>query len=533
MKADDTVSSVSSDKTSKPVSPKDAQDKLNQEILDSSTFGILLARPILDENGDVADFEYLAANPALRRYHGKDPSEVVGRQMLEVFPDLREHPTLKYYKDVALNGVPIVFESEYVTPDMDAYFLVSITRTSSEYITITFVEVSESKRTQTALSALNALSASDCNLEDYIFSVLEIGRKAFHSKHACFAHIHDQVFQVKSWAGDGENEPSRSLALSGSIIEAVTTSNPAASSRNVELETTIPVASVGDRQASSFIGAPLTNEAIAYGALVFFDPVVKARDYTQSEQELVQTLAEAVSARQRLNTARRQLEQRNEDLKRFATVVSHDLKAPMRHMNILSELLINAVDEDSEPFTYASEIQKNAAQAQAMIKALRDFSKLGATGLEIETVDMNALMDECVETFARETDNDPACVERLDLFPARADRMLLGQIIKNLLSNAYKYAVGPDLKIVASSELTADGELVFAIADNGPGINPRYGDAVFELFRRLPESEAKSDGEGVGLAACRKLIESLDGRIWLDTTHETGARFCFTLPSAS
>tara|TARA_R100001086_G_scaffold140205_1_gene73554 strand:- start:1367 stop:2968 length:1602 start_codon:yes stop_codon:yes gene_type:complete len=506
---------------------------LNQEMLDSTLFGMLTAKPVYSDEGEVVDFEYLNANPALYRYHGVNPEDVIGKRMLDVFPDLRDHPTLQFYKDVAVSGNPAAFESEFVTRDLDAYMLVSITRTHAEFITISFVEVSETKRIMDALSRLNAFSASDMNLDDYIENVLSLGRKTFYATHAYRVHCQGDLCRTVSVSVAEEEVDSKDVLLPETISDQLMREGRIVSFRHVADDKTTKDRAEEIRPFLNFIGAPVSVSSEISGALAFCSNRPRARDYTDNELELAKTLGEAVATRIRLNGARLLLEQRNDDLKRFSTVVSHDLKAPMRHMKLLSELLMDRIKDDEEAQALGQEICDNAAEAQAMIKALRDFSELGDSGVTLEKVDLEALCGQCVSRYAEEIQACNAEVEFGRLPPVIADRILLGQVISNLLANALKYARSENLKITFDCETTMMGQSVYSITDNGPGIDARYAERVFELFRQLPGSKANGDGEGVGLAACRKIIDGLGGRIWLDTTYQSGARFCFTLPASN
>ena len=511
--------------------PKPSIERTNKEAFDSSLLGIITARPLYSETGEVVDFEYLTANSALLRTHGISPDEIVGKTMLAVFPELGTHPTFAYYCDVATSGEPIVFESDFKSDELDIYVLVSVSRPEPDYISITFVEVSETIRITDALADLNALSGTQVDLENYIEGAMKIGLRAFYASHAFQLTLRDRTYVVSRHFGE-DDIPLTRKPLPVELVLAFREDDQVRGVRNVRnhLDAASQTEDIGPYQ--SFVGVPFSISTETDSVLIFCSTVVKRREFTPSELKLVRTLAEAVVARIRLDAATRALEQRNEDLQRYASLVSHDLKAPLRSIRLLSEMLVPYLVEDDQANTIIAELQENADQAQNMIKALRDFSRLGAAGLQLEIVDVKQVVDDCLKRLAAVIDVAKARVEVSGAGRVFVDRILLSQVFSNLITNALSYGARPDLEIKLECVEQPDGLVLMSITDNGRGVDHRYSDRIFEMFRRVPGSEKFADGEGVGLATCRKIVESLGGKIWLDSEFTSGARFCLTLPRA-
>jgi len=184
----------------------------------------------------------------------------------------------------------------------------------------------------------------------------------------------------------------------------------------------------------------------------------------------------------------------------------------LRSIRLLSDILTDYLTDDQQAETIILEIQNNADQAQSMIKSLRDFSRLGTSGLQLESVNLKSVADGCINRLAVELEKAKAEIEVSEMGNALTDRTLLSQVFSNLIENALKYSARSDLKIRISAEQITDNGLLVSVCDNGVGIDERYAERIFELFRRVPGSHENSEGDGVGLATCRKLVECLGGR---------------------
>ncbi len=234
-------------------------------------------------------------------------------------------------------------------------------------------------------------------------------------------------------------------------------------------------------------------------------------------------------AQQELAIKNTELERSNEDLQRFGAVISHDLKAPLRHMKILSELLIDVTTDNEQAVEFAGLIRESAEKAQAMIRALREFSNVGRTMPNFAEVNISEMVQNCLDMMEDTIVANSANIQVGDLPVLNTDPTLCAQVIQNLLENALKYSSDDAVEITISSE-QRERHVQISIADNGPGIDPRFKETVFEIFKRLSPDDQGVSGEGVGLATCRRIVERLGGEIWLDTDYTSGARFCFTLP---
>ena len=249
-----------------------------------------------------------------------------------------------------------------------------------------------------------------------------------------------------------------------------------------------------------------------------------ARDVTdrrEAEQRIVR-LNDELTARQ---TA---LQAANAELEAFSYSVSHDLRAPLRHVDGYARMLVEDVGEqlDAEPRRYLRAITDSARRMGQLIDDLLSLSRLGRKSLEPREVDMRALAEEALADLSPA----PAVVTIGVLPTVRGDRVLLRQLWANLLSNALKYSAprGAEARIDISGDTTGDW-VSYAVRDNGVGFDMRYADKLFGVFQRLHSSE-QFEGTGVGLAIVQRVLHRHGGRIHAKGVPDAGAEFTFELP---
>jgi light-regulated signal transduction histidine kinase (bacteriophytochrome) len=231
-----------------------------------------------------------------------------------------------------------------------------------------------------------------------------------------------------------------------------------------------------------------------------------------------------------LREANRQLEAANRDLEAFSYSVSHDLRAPLRAIDGFSRLLVDEYADDvpSEARRYLGVVSHNAQQMGALIDGLLTFSRLGQQQLSRRRVDVDALTREVVAELGAESDGRSVEFSIGALPSAQADRMLLRQVVFNLLSNALKYTREMAAARIEIGCDERDGTSVYFVRDNGVGFDMRYADKLFQVFQRLHRAE-DYEGTGLGLALVARIIERHDGRIWAQAKPGEGAAFYFTL----
>jgi PAS domain S-box-containing protein len=236
----------------------------------------------------------------------------------------------------------------------------------------------------------------------------------------------------------------------------------------------------------------------------------------RAEEQLRKTLAE--------------LERSNTDLHQFAGAASHDLHAPLRRIVTLVELIRNRWESqfDAETQEYLVFIESSAKHMQELIHGLLTHSRVGALDEPLEQVDCESIFRKALSNLTDSVLESRAQVRARHLPEVMAHRVELTQLFQNLIANAIKYR-GEEPPQVDIHVKNREDDWLFCVADNGIGIAPEYHERVFEAFRRLHGDE-KYTGTGIGLATCKKIVERLDGSIWVESAVGRGCRFLFSLP---
>jgi PAS domain S-box-containing protein len=245
-----------------------------------------------------------------------------------------------------------------------------------------------------------------------------------------------------------------------------------------------------------------------------------ARDITErkeSEEHLVKTVGE--------------LKRSNDELQQFAYVASHDLQEPLRMVASYTQLLAKRyqgrLDSDADEFiAYAVD---GCNRMQGLIKDLLAYSRAGTNGKALRKISgENALKDAL--TNLRGAIEESSAVVSHDSLPAiSTDDVQLAQVFQNLVGNAIKYRRAEVPRVHVSATRNGGNEWIFSVRDNGLGIDPQYFERIFVLFQRLHGREEFA-GTGIGLAICKKIVERLGGRIWVESQLEKGSTFYFALP---
>jgi light-regulated signal transduction histidine kinase (bacteriophytochrome) len=250
--------------------------------------------------------------------------------------------------------------------------------------------------------------------------------------------------------------------------------------------------------------------------------------------DMATAMAQASDARQQAEAALAQraaeLERSNTDLEQFAYVASHDLHEPLRKVASFTKLLAQQyqgrLDTQAEKdITY---IVDGATRMQQMIQDLLTYSRAGRTENTLEPLSMEAVLEETLATLAPAMQESGAEITHTALPTVLAHPTQMRQLFQNLLGNALKFRGDQPLRVhVAAAQ--REQNWVFAVQDNGIGLDRQYAERIFVLFQRL-HGIGTYPGTGIGLALCKKIVERHGGRIWVESQPGHGATFFFTLP---
>ena len=237
---------------------------------------------------------------------------------------------------------------------------------------------------------------------------------------------------------------------------------------------------------------------------------------------------------QRVTERTAQLEAANKELEAFSYSVSHDLRAPLRHIDGYLELLQESAGPalDAENLQYLSNITHAARRMSVLIDDLLAFSRMGRQEMHKTPVDLSALVAEVIRGFEPETEGRDIDWHIAPLPVVAADRSMLRVVLVNLISNALKYSSKrPRARIEIGAQPGEPGETVVFVRDNGAGFDMRFQDKLFGVFQRLHRVD-EFDGIGIGLANVFRIIARHGGRTWAQGQVDGGATFYFALPQA-
>lgn len=239
------------------------------------------------------------------------------------------------------------------------------------------------------------------------------------------------------------------------------------------------------------------------------------------------------SLEQRVRVRTEQLRAANTDLEAFSYSVSHDLRAPVRHIAAFSRLLAeecgSTMDDNSRH--YLDRIREAAKNMDELVEGLLKLGRIGRRELACVATDLDSLLKEVLAEMESDFEGRTIDWQIGDLASVQCDPGLVKLVFANLLSNAVKYTRGRALAVIEVGRIAEPGAAVFFVRDNGAGFDQKYAGKLFRVFERLHSAE-EFEGTGVGLSTVQRIVKKHGGEIWAKAEVDKGATFFFALAAA-
>lgn len=224
------------------------------------------------------------------------------------------------------------------------------------------------------------------------------------------------------------------------------------------------------------------------------------------------------------------LREANDGLTRFASIVAHDLRAPLKRteafVQILDEEFATVLDE--EGLDILRRIKGSNSRMRNMLEALQEYTRSGNARFETRNADLAAIIDAVLDTLFSDVKDADITIELGDYKRVQGDPVLLQHVFFNLIGNALKFSQSERPRIIIAAKPREEGMIEISVADNGIGIPQSHAEKVFDMFVRL-HNDDEFEGTGVGLSVCKRIIGDHGGAIWVDQSWSPGTRMSFTL----
>ncbi len=275
------------------------------------------------------------------------------------------------------------------------------------------------------------------------------------------------------------------------------------------------------------------------GEMIWVRQTMAMIEENQSTEGYIVVMVEDITFQKKANFTLKEyaskLENHNRALEEFSYVVSHDLQEPLRMIRSYTNLIKRRYIEPMENKNAMIDMDYVIDGAERMSNLIRDmlsYSKWSAQPVKLESVDTRDVLFEVLKNLTLSIADRQAEVYCYDMPEVATNRMLLGQVLQNLIGNGLKYSHTERNPRIEVRGERRDFDCLFTIKDNGQGFSNKDSERIFGIFQRLHGRNSNYNGTGIGLAICKRIIEKQGGRIWAEGEPDQGAIFYFTLPLA-
>jgi PAS domain S-box-containing protein len=469
------------------------------DLIDHMTDGFIR----LDQN-----FRYTTVNKKAGEMVRMDPASMIGKNIWELFPDLKSSPTYNAFTDAMRTRQTLRVMDYY--PPLDLWYENNVYPTGNG-LTVFIRDVTDHMHAEQKLlenarlykTIASTIPGSMIGVidKDYRYLLLEgdLISKIGYSKQLLINKIAKDVLPEDRYES---MEPELSRAFNGETF-------------SVEFKR-------GDFDLLTRYSPLYDEHHEIFSIMIFSMDVTPLKDAERRVAESNIILEKKIAERTK------ELETVNKDLESFTYSVAHDLRAPLRAVEGYTLMLVESYSDkaDTGANRLMTAIRNNALRMGVLIDDILAFSRLGRKELNKSVVNVKQLIDNALQQLP----GGNAEIEIHELHPLYGDITLLQLVIINLLSNAIKYSSKNEKPKVIITSTIHDNVITYSVCDNGVGFDMKYAHNLFGVFQRL-HSHEEFEGTGVGLAIVHKIINRHGGKVWAHSKPKEGATFFFTLPA--
>ncbi len=491
---------------------------------------------ILDHN-----FRYLYVNKAAAEHGKKSKEELLGRTMSEVYPGIEDTDMFYNLAGCLKNGIPVSMENQFVYPSGEKSWFMLNMEPVPEGILILSKDITHEKLTDEELRNYRD------NLEELVIerttqleqktkelnTALELQRENEENLKLIFECINDYGIILLDINGYIKNWNTGAEKLTGFMQDEILGKHYSILFTTEDLMNDLPRKELEQALSQEKVeteGWRLKKNGKRFWSFSIVNILRDKRGSITGFIKIIKDMTDKMKAAEKLKEHSLKLEELNKELESFSYSVSHDLRAPLRHIAGFIQLLEKDIQSNlnEKDKKYLDYITGSVKRMGMLIDDLLSFSRMSRAELNKTDVNLNELISESIADLSDDITGRNIKWNIKNLPVVHGDKPLLKQALLNLISNAVKYTKQKEEAIIEIGSEAKPNEIVFYIKDNGAGFDMKYVDKLFGVFQRL-HSESQFEGTGIGLASIKKIINRHGGKVWADGEIDKGASFYFSI----